>query len=85
MHQLQRRSVLLWVLGIALVVSGGWMVHQYRQLRACRRQRTADLQSLRELRETLQQYTLQKVPAEVEGQPLVDDYRVALARNHATI
>lgn len=85
MHLIQQRIALILALGIALVASAGWIVHQYRQLGACRRQQAADRQSLREFREALQTQNLQKAPARAEGQPPVVDYRAALARDNATI
>ena len=85
MHHVQKRTVIALALGVAFVASAGWIVHQRRQIRACRRQQTADQQTLHALRDALQQYGLQKVPAAVEGQALVGDYRAVVAKRDKAI
>lgn len=79
------RIALVLTLGVALVASVGMILRQYAQLAACQRQRAADLQSFRELRETLRQPDLQKVPAVAGGRTPVGDNRAAPAQRDVTI
>jgi chromosome segregation ATPase len=79
------RIPLVLILGVAFVASVGMVVRRSRQLAECRRQRSADLQSLRELREALRQRDLQKAPAVAEGRTPGGENHAALAERDATI
>jgi chromosome segregation ATPase len=77
---------LVLTLGVALMTSVGVILRLSWRLAALQRQRTADLQSLRELQqEALRLRDLQKAPAEAESPTPPGDNHAALAHRDATI
>lgn len=85
MRLVRLRIVLVLVLGVALVVSVGLILHQSRQLAVYRRQRDADQQALHNLHEALRQLNVQKAPVAPAGPTPAGDQREALAQREATI
>jgi len=79
------RTALELILALALLASLGVLVRQSRKLADSRRQQSADLESLRQLRNALNQHELEKVPS-VAGQPAPEaDCRAAVASRDATL
>jgi chromosome segregation ATPase len=76
---------LVLILGVAFAVSVAMMVRESRQLADGRRQRTADLQALRELQEALRHRELPKAPVVVESRTPAGENRAGLAERDATI
>jgi chromosome segregation ATPase len=72
-------------LGTALIASLAVNYRQATQLAASRRQRAADLASLRALQEALRQRDLQKPPAEAAGETPAGASQAALAKREAAI
>lgn len=73
-------------LGVVLAASVAVIVGQSRRLASSERQRAADLESLRQLTESLRQHKLQQNPVEAGGPTTpVNGDRAALARREATI
>jgi len=85
LRQGRLQIVLLSTLGVALVASLGMILRQSGRLAADQRQRDADLQSLRQLREALRQRGSQEIPAGAGEQTPVSDNQAALAKHEATI
>ena len=85
LRQGRLQIVLLSTLGIALIASVGINLRQSRRLAADQRQRDADLQSLRQLRESLRQPGAKEIPAGTGEQNPGGEYQAALARHEATI
>lgn len=79
------RIALELALGLALVASVGMILRQAGQLAASRRQRAADLESLRALQGALRQRDLQKAPAEAGVETPAGGNQAALAGREAAI
>jgi chromosome segregation ATPase len=79
------RVALELILGFALLASLGIVLHQSRRLADCRRQQSANLESLRRLTDTLHQHALEQVPG-VAGEPAAEvDCRTVIATRDATL
>jgi len=78
------RTALELILALALLTSLGVLVRQSRKLADSRRQQSADLESLRQLRNALNQHELEKVPSVAEPAPEAD-CRAAVASRDATL
>jgi len=72
-------------LGVALLASVGIIFFQSRRLAEFERQQEADLQSLREIRETLRQSELRNAAASAKPRTPASDNRAAMAQRDATI
>jgi chromosome segregation ATPase len=79
------RLDLILILAVALLGAAGVDIFQSRQLAGLLRQHEADAQSLRELRETVRQYSLQHGAVAPEKLTPEGSDRAALAKRDATI
>jgi len=86
MIRLQRlETALVLALGVALVGSVAAIVRQSRRLAVSERQRTAGLETIRQLQEALRQHGLEKPPAEAEAPAPVVGNQAALSKRDAAI
>lgn len=85
MRQRRLAIALGLALGVALVASATVILRQSRRLADSERQRAADRESLRQLREALHQRESEKTPVETGNQAEVSVCQAALARRDAVI